>query len=106
MTYLLIAIAAVFNAIMDTLWTHYPVSIFRGLDPKWWNPNESWKYNSNFLGIVRLDAWHLAKYGMLGSISMAIVLYKPIWGYYDFLVIPAVWSVFFELFYSKLLKID
>ena len=46
---LFISIAAIFNAIMDTLWTHYPISVFKNLDPKWWNPNQSWIYVKNWL---------------------------------------------------------
>jgi len=105
MTYLLIAIAAIFNAIMDTLWTKFPTSIFKNLNPKWWNPNESWKYYPNFLGIVRLDAWHLAKYGMLFGITGAIMSYSTL-HYYDIILIPCIWSVCFESLYSYILKIE
>ena len=104
MSFILIAIAAIFNAIMDTLWTHYPISVFKNLNPKWWNPNESWEYVKNWMGWVRFDAWHLFKFGMLGFISLAICFYKPIFGILDILIIPMVWGISFELFYSNLLK--
>jgi hypothetical protein len=101
-----LAIAASFNGIMDTLWTHYDRSVFKALDPKWWNPNLSWMHQENFLGLVRLDAWHLAKYGMLFGICLAIITYKPIVKKYrilDFFIFTCIWSIFFELFYSYLL---
>jgi hypothetical protein len=50
MIYLILA--AIFNLIMDTLTHHFNTSVFKGLNPKWWNPNESWQYNNNFLGVV------------------------------------------------------
>jgi hypothetical protein len=71
MTYLFISLAAILNAIMDTLWTHYAVSVFKDLNPNWWNPNESWKTMPNFLGWVRFDAWHIAKFGMIGCITLS-----------------------------------
>ena len=103
MTYLFISIAAILNSVMDTLGTHYAISIFKDLNPKWWNPNESWKTMSNFLGWVRFDAWHIAKFGMIGAITLSIISYSN-FKYYDFILIPIIWSVSFELFYSKLLK--
>jgi hypothetical protein len=39
---------------------------------KHWNPNYSWKVVPITLGIVRLDAWHWVKYGMLLCIAIAI----------------------------------
>jgi hypothetical protein len=101
--YFYISIAAIFNAVMDTLWTKFPVSVFKDFNSRWWNPNESWKHYPNFLGIVRLDAWHLAKYGMLGGMTGAIVSYTE-YHLYDWILIPIVWSISFELFYSLILK--
>lgn len=103
LTYLFIAFAAIFNAIMDTLWTKFPTSVFKRFNPNWWNPNESWKHYPNFLGIVRLDAWHIAKYGMLGGITLAIINYNSFF-VWDLLLLPCIWSISFELFYSYLLK--
>ena len=60
-TYILVAIAAIFNLVMDTLTWWKDRSIFKNLDDKWWNPNVSWMYVPNFLGWMRFDAWHIAK---------------------------------------------
>jgi len=103
LAYFFISLAAIFNAIMDTLWTKYGISVFKNLNPNWWNPNESWKYYKNFLGIVRLDAWHIAKYGMLGCITLAVINYNCFF-VWDMLLLPIVWSISFELFYSLILK--
>jgi len=101
---LYLILAAIFNAMMDTLTHHFDTSVFKGLNPKWWNPNVSWQYNNNFLGIVRLDAWHLAKFGMIGSICMAMISYHQILGNFSIFVLPIIWSVTFETFYKLLRK--
>jgi hypothetical protein len=98
----LLALAAVANACMDALWSRFSRSVFKNQDPKWWNPNVSWQYQPLYLG-YRIDAWHLAKTGMVGFIALAIVLYKPLLGWYDVLLAGVVWNAVFELFYSKLL---
>ena len=102
MTYLLIVLAAFFNAIMDALWTKFPTSIFKDLNPNFWNPNVSWKTMTNWFSWVRFDAWHIAKFGMIGSILLAIMFNKS-FDVYDFILLPLIWGITFELFYSKLL---
>lgn len=102
MIYLILA--AIFNSIMDTLTHHFNTSVFKRLNSKWWNPNESWQYNNNFLGVVRLDAWHLFKFGMIGSICMAMISYHQILGNFSIFVLPIIWSASFELFYKLLRK--
>lgn len=57
-TYVFFALAAFFNAFMDVLLWRFPTSVFKDLNPKWWNPNVSWQYVKPFLGWMRLDAWH------------------------------------------------
>lgn len=101
-----IAFAAICNAIMDKLAWHFPRSIFKDLAPEWWNPNFSWMSVKPFLGIVRLDAWHLAKFGMLGFICLAVMFYQPILKKYrwaELLIFSFTWSAFFELFFARLL---
>jgi len=40
---------------------------------------------------------------MLLFISLAIVTYKPIFGYFDIILFSIIWGVVFEMFYTKLL---
>jgi len=97
--------AIIFNAIMDTLADHFSISIFKNLNPNFLDKSVSWQ-GKKFLGIVRLDAWHIAKYGMFGSVVLSILFYKTI-GYgftIDLLSYLIIWGIIFELFYSKLLK--
>jgi hypothetical protein len=49
------------------------------------------------------DGWHLFKALMLLFISLAIVTYKPIFGYFDIILFSIIWGVVFEMFYTKLL---
>lgn len=58
-----VAFAAICSAITDTLLFKFSVSVFKGLDPKWWNPMVSWMYKSGF--IVFADSFHFFKSFML-----------------------------------------
>lgn len=94
-TLILLAIAGFMNAVMDTVADKYDSSIFSRLDEQYWRKSMSWlnKYEPlsdangyklirrKVLGVVVpvmfTDAWHLAKSIMLSSITVAIVLYEP-----------------------------
>lgn len=105
LSFLFIGIAAAFNAVTDTTWTHFPTSVFKNLNPNFWNAQVSWMHAYNFLGFVRFDAYHVSKLFTIGFISLAIVFYQPLikkW-WLECLVYCITWSVFFELFYSHIL---
>jgi hypothetical protein len=118
MTIIFIILAAFSNAVMDVLSTRYDVSIFGNLkNRQFWDWNISWrnkwswgeKENGEkfFLSSTMLsfltDGWHLFKALMLLFISLAIVTYKPIFGYFDIILFSIIWGVVFELFYTKIL---
>lgn len=98
-TYLFIILAGAFNAWMDVLMWHFDKSIFKNLNRDWWNPNYSWQWVKPTLGIVRLDGWHIVKYGMLLSIATAIY-----YGGGNVLLLMLAWSGGFELTYKLLRK--
>jgi len=104
LSFIFFALAATSNGVMDTLLWHFKDSVFKNLKVEWWNPNYSWMSVNNFLGIVRLDAWHLAKYCWLGFTILSIVFYKPVFGYWDVLIFSAIWFVGFETPYRLLYK--
>lgn len=105
LSFLFIALAASFNAVTDTTWTHYSVSIFKNLNADFWNAQQSWKTAYNFLGWVRIDAYHLSKMFTIGFISLAIIFYESITKkLIEFFIYCILWSIFFELFYSYILK--
>lgn len=107
LTLIFIFIASIFNAICDTLKDHFQSSIFSNLNPNWWDPAVTANTMGNFLGIVRLDAWHLSKYGWMLSWVAAVgitILYPiTIW---EVVCMPFVWSLGFELFYSYIFKLN
>ena len=98
-TYIFIFLAGAFNGWMDVLMWHFDTSVFKNLNRDYWNPNYSWQVVPITLGIVRLDAWHWVKYGMLLCIAIAI----KIGGGNIFLLMLA-WSIGFELAYKFLRK--
>ena len=118
MTILFIILAAFSNAVMDVLSTRYDVSIFGNLkNRQFWDWRISWKnkwengfklnrekflFSSSIL-VFLTDGWHLFKALMLLFIFLAIVTYKPIFGYFDIILFSILWGVVFELFYTKLL---
>jgi hypothetical protein len=96
-------LAGVFNSVMDTITHYFNRSIFKDLNKYFWNPQESWK-GKKFLGWMVLDAWHLAKFGMLFSLIAAAMTYSPITPFwmFDFGIMCFAWAIGFELFYTKI----
>ena len=102
MSYLLIILAGCFNGWMDVLMWHYDKSVFKYWNRNFWNPNYSWQAQRlmpAFFGIVRLDGWHIVKYGMLISISSAIYF-----GGGNVILLMLAWSLGFEITYKLLRK--
>lgn len=108
-------LAAICNAVCDTLVHHYYNSVFnkKGFPAKFWNPDLS----STEAYIVphtkyKVDAWHLFKSGMIcfliGSIVMAHNNGEAIlnvWWFYliEYIYLGITWNAVFNLFYNKIL---
>jgi hypothetical protein len=104
--YGLIIIAATANALMDTITHHMSSSIFRSKDPNFWDPQVSWR-GKKFLGIMVLDAWHIAKTIMLHCLFLSIVissLFPGVIYWWEYFVIYFVWGTVFESFFTKLFR--
>ena len=118
---LLVILAAVLNAAMDTLNAHYHRSVFyNGKWPKFnkfTNPASSsqnkWKdgnkdngelfFGSSTFLVWTTDAWHLFKTLMLLCFSIAIVTYTPIiHPLIDTITYWIVFGIVFELFWSRI----
>ena len=119
MSIIFIILASMCNALMDTLSTRYDVSIFRNFkNQQFWDWRISWKNKwkhgdirngeSFFLSSTMLsaltDGWHLAKGLMLGFISLAVVMYVPMYGILDACIFCIVWGITFEFSYNKLFR--
>lgn len=108
LSFLFIALAAIFKAVADTLQHHYGSSIFRKYNPNWWNPAISWKH----VGFVkytkyRPDAWHLANSGMICAFIAAVVVFNPggkIPDWLDYFLFGAAFVAVFNFFYNKVLR--
>ena len=126
---LFLSLAGICNAIMDTILFHWDKSIFKGSKLEWWaNPEVSyknkWKNNSNSLGGEKFpgsstvfvwvtDLWHFAQSFMITFFVLGVLFYDSIVvikGYplvsllIDFVILKGVFSLTFELFWSKILK--
>lgn len=104
-TLLLISLAAIFKAVADTLQHHFDTSIFKKLNPKWWNPVVSCDY-VGFLPFTkyRPDAWHLANSGMIISFICAVVFSHPVIAWWLAIIIGGVvFNIVFNLFYNQIL---
>jgi hypothetical protein len=119
-------LAAICNAIMDTITHHWDESIFDRPVGKitkwemWWNPQYSWlnKYVDRnpkkpirkILGIFDVpftDAWHTFKSLMIVfiTISISCALFNTLFPILISIIILGItWNLVFNLFYNKILK--
>lgn len=102
MLYLIIIFVAIFKAIADTSVFNYSTSIFKNLNPNFWNHSVSWK-NNKFLGIVVLDAFHISYYAIFSLLFYAILIGGV--KQYNFFIYWSIYFVVFELFYSLIFKL-
>ena len=113
---ILLTIAAISKAIMDTLQFHYSKSIFRKLNPQLWNPAVSCKnkykldgktprfYGSTTFLVWLTDFWHFFQMIFLNSILLAIVFYHPIvCNVIDFIIFALYTKILFQIFFKNIL---
>ena len=102
-SYILLALASICNAIMDTLAHHYSSSKFQNLNDKFWNPNISWQY-AHYLPFTnyKIDAWHLFKSAMI-VFMCASICFANSFNILDFICLGILWNIIFNLFYNHLL---
>jgi len=116
-----IALAAIFNSMMDIVSFHYQESIFMDypkfrqfLDANfsWQNKykNRDYKQGRRFFGSTTFlvwltDGWHLFKCAMLLCFCIAIVFYKPLTNPLLDIFMFYVWfGIVFEFFFAYVLK--
>ena len=131
---ILIALAGALNATYEILFTGFSQSIFKKLNPEFWNPLESWKFKwaspfpqavedkwyyfgflprykerfpySSTVFVFLTDAWHLFKALMLGCIMLAVVNYSVlITPFIDFILLYITFTFAFTMFFDYILRI-
>ena len=131
-TLILLLTAGILNAVMDKIAFNYKSSIFKDLNPRFWDVKQSWKnqwkwplqpydswyyfglyaprykenfpYSNTFLVWAR-DAWHLAKALMLCFIMLGIVFYSPMFGWFiDAVIYYCTFTLAFTYFYEYILN--
>ena len=100
---LFLFIASALNAVMDALENeNFYESIFSDMDETFWYKRKSWKFARKVFS-YKIDAWHLAKSGMIIFFLLAIVSYEPVLGgALDVICGGLLWNFTFWLFYHKL----
>lgn len=117
---ILIWVAAIANAVMDTLQHHYSTSIFKYTNARFWNPRYSHlnKYKGHlkvngpkFFGsttflVWTTDGWHLFQFIFLScwQAAIAVSLVDGWWVLVYFAVIKFLFGVIFEIMYGRLLR--
>jgi hypothetical protein len=114
---ILVILAGILNAGMDTMSMKYDISVFRFLPKKFFNTSFSYKnkwkngdrsQGERFIGsstflVWTTDAWHLFKTLMLLCFSISIVSYVPITNpLIDCIGYFLIFGATFELFWSKI----
>ena len=99
-----IILAAICKAVADQVDHHFGESVFKNLNPEFWDRDISQDKAKRIFG-YKLDAWHLFLSVMIVLMILAIVLHenKLPW-YWELLIGGAVWNLIFNLFYNKLLR--
>lgn len=116
-----LCLAAILDAIQDTLKSKFNTSIFKNLGT-WWNPELSWVNKwavgsttkerflaSSTIFVFITDAWHFFKMLMLfcmftSIVTYAIQNYTIIIMIMHLIIFSIVWGIFFEITYRILNK--
>jgi len=118
-------LAAICNAVMDTLAFKYKISIFKNFNPDFWNASISWrnKYKNNiysqgpkFFGsttflVFVTDGWHLFQFLCNSFLTLAVVIladamFNTSWwmNILIFIGLKILSGTVFEWFYSKIFR--
>lgn len=107
LTYIFFTLAGCSNAFMDTFLFRADRSVFKKYGIEKLSPMFTYLTHKNFLGIVRLDPWHIAKFVWLGFMTLSLVsagVYGAAFGWWGLLIYPVIcWHFGFELFWKYIL---
>ena len=107
LTYIFFTLAGCSNAFMDTFLFRADRSVFKKYGIEKLSPMFTYLTHKNFLGIVRLDPWHIAKFIWLGFMTLSAVtagVYGAAFGWWGLLIYPFIcWFIGFESFWKYIL---
>lgn len=106
----LVILASIFKSVADTLAHHFDTSVFKKLNPSFWDANNS-KGIKIPLTQYKLDAWHLCNSGMIVCFIIGASFFKSfnlfgysISGWIGVLFYGIVFNLVFGLFYTHILR--
>lgn len=104
-TLILISVAAFFKAVADKVDHHFDTSIFKNLNPNFWDRDISSEKAKRIFN-YKIDAWHLSQSAMIICMIVAWSLHNKsfIAWYWQVLIAGTVWNLVFNLFYNKILS--
>jgi hypothetical protein len=92
-SFILFALQATTKAFIDTIVFRSGQSIF----PATWSPFQTYSTTRLFLGLVRLDPYHIAMYIFIALIMGSVMTYHPLFGLWDIALFSVIWGIFFEV---------
>lgn len=101
---ILLIAAATFKAVADTVDHHFDTSIFRRLEPRFWDRDISSDRAKRIFN-YKIDAWHISQSLMIVCMIAAAIFHEQRLAWYFELVIGGViWNIVFNTFYNKILR--
>ena len=113
---ILIFLSGILNACVDIVKYHWDICIFTTWpNQNWINPSLSWpnkwkpttkmgKFIMSTALVWVTDFWHFCKALMLTAIMASIIFYTPLINWWiDFILLYSIFTITFELFFSKIL---
>lgn len=105
-SFILVCIGAICNALMDTVENevHFNMSVLRDLNRRFWLKSISWEFAKKFFG-WKADAWHISKslmlWCLLGVPIFHEVIFHPV---IDFVILGNVWNFVFVNYYKRVFR--
>jgi hypothetical protein len=103
----LIILAASVKAMADTIDHHFDTSVFRNLNPRFWDLDISSDHAKRIFK-YKLDAWHLSQSAMIVLMISAVAVHPfDRWHLHwalEILIAGITWNIVFNTFYNKILR--
>lgn len=101
---ILLILAALFKAVADTVDHHFDSSIFRRLEPSFWDRDISSDKAKRIFG-YKIDAWHITQSIMIVCMILAAIFHEQkLWWPFELIIAGTAWNLCFNLFYNKILR--